>query len=303
MCGPREPPFFGLPPLLFAHLCAAPLFTLVCGAPAFVHTCVALAHARFSRRYAHFASAIPNSPPIQRHESTLIDTSLKFDDQHRDADIIYLARRWQRVPNTVTSPVAYYQKIDNDPEIEDSSSTWGKAVATVDASHTHVFSYIWNQHSYEHTKHHVEREGHDALNKVVYPLDSRSMLKANVVNFGLGVSARVLSTWFVWRQEPDKSFTMAFAPMSDLQHQGLEKLRLELHELRYQLDETADIKLDTQRLKEQVAQHRASIKSLESRDSAVLSCQERSFVQRRRRRGYSRFGERLLAHQAARARR
>jgi len=35
------------------------------------------------------------------------------------------------------------------------------------------------------------------------------------VSFGLLLSKRVFSTWFVWCQEPDGSFTVAFAPMSD----------------------------------------------------------------------------------------
>ena len=182
--------------------------------------CVALAHACFVRRYAHFESTIPNSPPIQPHESALVDKSLTFDDQNVDyedpkirrvqmAAIELLGTGWKRVPNTIASPVAYFQKIDDD------SSAWGKTVATVDASLTRVFSYIWNQHSYEHMNRHVKKEGTDALNKVVFPPDSHSMLRAFIVNFGLAISARVFSTWLVWRQEPDKSFTIAFTPMSD----------------------------------------------------------------------------------------
>ena len=119
------------------------------------------------------------------------------------------ARAWQRIPNTIASPFTYYQKIDDD------SSTWGKAVAAVDASHTQVFSYLWNQHSYEHRIRHVEKERLGALGKVVFPPDSHSMLGAFVVNFGMAVSTRVFSTWFTWRQERDKSFTIAFAPMGD----------------------------------------------------------------------------------------
>ena len=203
----------------FVHTSPAPLFTPL--PPFCSHTCVALAHAHFVRRYAHFESTIPSSPPIHPHESTLIDTSLTFDDQHCDAKTLLalagearLARAkaalaWQRIPNTIASPVVYYQKIDDD------SSAWGKAVATVDASHTRVFSCIWNQHTYEHMNRHADKEGPGALNKVVFPPDSHSMLRALVLNFGLAVSARVFSTWLVWRQEPDKSFTVAFAPMGD----------------------------------------------------------------------------------------
>jgi len=182
--------------------------------------CVALAHAR---RYAHFESTISNSPPIQPHESALVDTSLTFDNQHFDRRRSLTARKqleidlmgartdgWKRIPNTIASPVAYFQKIN-----DDGSLAWGKAVATVDASHTRVFSYLWNQHSYDHMNRHFEKEGADTLNKVVFPPDSHSMLRVFTVSFGLAVSARVFSTWFVWRQDPDESFTMAFAPMGD----------------------------------------------------------------------------------------
>ena len=187
---------------------------------------MALAHAHFARRYAHFESTIPNSPPIQPHESDLIDTSLAFDDQNFDSrpgfglgiltaweelEIERMGTRigWKRIPNTIASPVAYFQKIDDD------SSAWAKAVATVDASHTRVFSYLWNQHSREHMNRHVEREGPDALHKVVLSPDSHSMLRVNIVSLGLAVSARVFSTLLVWRQEPDKSFTVAFAPLQE----------------------------------------------------------------------------------------
>ena len=179
---------------------------------------MALAHARFARRYAHFESAIPNSSPIQSHESDLMDVSLKYDDQTQQLErqavfqqknIIGFIQGWKRIPKTITSPTSYYQKSDSD------SSAWGKAVATVDASHTHVFSYLWNQHSFEHMNRHVEKEGPDALRKVVFVPDSHSMLNVLVVNFGLALSKRVFLTWLVWRQEPDKSFTMAFSPMSD----------------------------------------------------------------------------------------
>jgi len=150
-----------------------------------------------------------------------MDTSLTYDDQHCDAKILLAlagearlvrakaARAWKRIPNTIASPTDYFQKIEND------SGAWGKAVATIDASHTHVFSYLWNQHSYEHKSRHVKTEGPDALNKIVFVPDSHSMLMVSVVNFGLALCKRVFLAWFVWRQEPDKSFTIAFAPMSD----------------------------------------------------------------------------------------
>jgi len=131
---------------------------------------------------------------------------LTYDDEHR---VIPLARSWQRLPNTIASPVAYFQNFDDD------SSAWGKAVATVDASHTHVFSYLWNLHSHEHRNRNADKEGADALYKVVFPPNSHSMLRMNIASFGLAVSARVFSTWFVWRQERDKSFIVAFAPMGD----------------------------------------------------------------------------------------
>jgi len=187
-------------PVRIAHTVTVYVFVHT-ARPLCAHMFVALSDARFARRYAHFESAIPNSPPIQSHESNHIDISLSNDDE-------CVGARWSRVPNTIASPVAYFQKIDDD------SSAWGKAVATVDASHTRVFSYLWNQRSYDHMNHNADKEGADALNKFVFPPDSHSMLRVNIVNLGLAVSARVFSTWFVWRQEPDKSFTMAFAPLS-----------------------------------------------------------------------------------------
>jgi len=193
--------------------------------------CVALAHAHLARRYAHFESTIPNSPPIQPDESALIDTSLVYDDQAQQLErqAVFAQRNmagsvegWWRVPNTIASPVAYFQKIDSD------SSAWGKAVAIIDASHTHVFSYLWNRQSFEHVNSNAHEEGADALNKVVFPTESHSMLRVNVVNFGLAVSARVFSMWFVWRQEPDESFTIAFAPTSNFKYKLLNSARVEI---------------------------------------------------------------------------
>ena len=87
---------------------------------------------------------------------------------------------------------------------------------------------------------------------------------------------------------------MAFAHTCDLQHQDLEKLRLELHELCYQLDDAVETKLDTQHLEEQIAQLHASIESIDSRDGAMLSVKN-ALVRRRRCRGHPRYRERLLA--------
>ena len=118
------------------------------------------------------------------------------------------------------------------------------------------------------------------------------MLSVFLVRLGFGIADRVFALWFTWRKENDDSFIIAFAPMSDLQNQDFEKLRLELHELRYQMDEAAenaaelrkvlhptralsraraDNKLNTQRLEEQVALLHASIEQLESRATAILS--------------------------------
>ena len=166
-------------------------------------------HAKYARHdevdaalYAHFESTIPIAPPIQPHESNLVDTSLLFDANEQ-------LHKFKRMKGTITSPVDYFQKIEGD------AGVWGKAVATIDTSHTHVFSYLWNQHSHENTARNVAQEGPDALRKVVFVPDSRSMLNAFIVTFGLGVSSRIFTTWFVWSQQPDKSFIIAFAPMTD----------------------------------------------------------------------------------------
>jgi len=67
-----------------------------------------------------------------------------------------------------------------------------------------VFSYLWKMRSFEHMNRHAGREGQGALNKVVFPPESHSMLRVFIANFGMAVSARVFSTWLVWRQERDK---------------------------------------------------------------------------------------------------
>jgi len=176
--------------------------------------------------YAYFLSAIRSAPPIKIHETALVDKSLTYDDQaaelDRDAELqrtladrnlvglnVFLAASWKRIPHTVTSPVAYYQNLVN------GSSAWGKAVTIVDVGADYAMSYVWNLHAYEHAQRHISREGVDALNRIAYAPDSHSMLRANIVNFGMATRARVFSTWFVWRQEDDGVLTIAFAPMAD----------------------------------------------------------------------------------------
>ena len=109
---------------------------------------------------------------------------------------------------TVRESISYFQNLQSN------AGAWGKAVATIDASAARVFADRWCQHTHEHGKKHVERQGQDALRKVVQ-VDSRSMLYANLVRLPSPVSNRVFTTWLTWRKEPDNSFIIAFTPLED----------------------------------------------------------------------------------------
>ena len=113
------------------------------------------------------------------------------------------------IQGTVREPLEFYQMI------EGNACAWGKAVATIDASAARVFADRWCQNSHEYTKRHVEKEGPDALIKVIYTEDSHSMLYVNLVRLTSPVSNRVFATWFSWRKEPDNSFLIALAPLED----------------------------------------------------------------------------------------
>ena len=57
--------------------------------------------------------------------------------------------------------------------------------------------------------------------------------------------------------------------VSDLHHQDLEKLRLELHEICYQLDDAVETEIDTQHLEEKIAILRENLESMDERHGAV----------------------------------
>jgi len=113
------------------------------------------------------------------------------------------------IQGTVLQPVEFYQKV------EGNGGAWGKAVATIDASVARVFADMWCLNSHESMKNYVEKQGPDALRKVVRIEDSHSMIYVNLVRLGMGVSDRVFATWFTWRKEPDNSFLVAWTPLED----------------------------------------------------------------------------------------
>jgi len=51
--------------------------------------------------------------------------------------------------------------------------------------------------------------------QVVHVEDSRSMLFVNLVRLGGVISDRVFATWFTWREEDDRSFLVAWAPLEE----------------------------------------------------------------------------------------
>jgi len=189
-----------------------------------------------------FEASIPYCAAIQRHESSLIDECLLYDDQglHRQeldvaaewlakdekkrrkkktaktaitasirsfADVVDNKGNWQRIPNTVQSTVEYFQKIESD------SSAWAKGTTIVDASAAHAFATQWNLSSYARERQHFRRESKGALFQVTNVENSHSMLYANRFSMGLAISSRVFKTWFTWRRDEDGSFVIAYAPL------------------------------------------------------------------------------------------
>jgi len=124
------------------------------------------------------------------------------------------------IQGTVREPVEFYQKN------EGNAGAWGKAVATIDASAARVFADRWCQNSHEHMKNNVEKDGADALLKVVRMKDSHSMLLVFLLRLPRPVSNRVFATWLTWRKEPDNSFLMAFAPMEDYDREAEDAVEL-----------------------------------------------------------------------------
>ena len=113
------------------------------------------------------------------------------------------------IQGTVLEPLEFYQKI------EGNAGAWGKVVATIDASAARVFAERWMLNSYEKNMKHVEKEGLDALYKVVHIPNTHSMLVKNLVRFPSPISNRVFASWLTWRKEADDSFLIAVAPAED----------------------------------------------------------------------------------------
>ena len=187
--------------------------------------------------YADFVASIPTVSPLQPCEASLITTSLTYDDQNIDPKHMFhlpmssrialkkSSKLWLTIPNTIAEPLSFSQKIDSD------STAWGKAVATIDASAVTVFSYIWNQQSYEHINYTAAEEGAAALRKVIFIPNSRSMLYVNLVNLGMAMQPRVFATWMAWERHEDGSFTLGFTNMEDLkQREQLEEKRIEVRQ-------------------------------------------------------------------------
>ena len=139
---------------------------------------------------------IPNAPPIQPHENNLIVQSLSYDEINQN--------QFKRIKGTVREPVEYFQMIESDKGV------WRKAVATVDASAARVFADRWCRNTYEHGEKYA-----GTLDKAIQIPNTHSMLVAFLLRLPNPVSDRVFTTWLTWRKEPDGSFVIAFAPLSE----------------------------------------------------------------------------------------
>ena len=173
---------------------------------------VPILHSRFARydvidrlRYTAFSSHISRPFPIQPHEDLLVTAS---------AAAMAATGTWKCIAGSVREPVEYFHKTAD-------NATWGKAVATVDASATSVLAYQRTLSSYRTMQNHIKSEGAAALWRVVDVPNSRSLFYVNMVRLGLGVSHRVFGTWFSWREEADGSFLLAFAPLDEYAAEAL----------------------------------------------------------------------------------
>ena len=111
--------------------------------------------------------------------------------------------RW---PNTVYSPVEYFNKPDE--------PGWGQAKCTVDNDPTIVAGYLWSFLSFERTNDHVQTNGNLFLRD--YTLDrSPSKFLTEVTKVSTKTAFRVFSTWYVASQTDRGDIIIAFAPVTE----------------------------------------------------------------------------------------
>ena len=212
-------------------------------------------HARFARydevdraRYLAFEHRLTNNPPpIGLNENKLIDESVKADDESSSTAF------WKRISGTIKESVAYFHKTTNNanwgkageaPARSSSASMlvarlsihspspppslaspppsplsfntrFARAVAIIDAPASRVLSFIACRDNYEAIHEHIAADGAGAFRIVINVSDFRSMVYVNMVLFGVGVSNRIFSTLFAWREEADGAYVLAFAPLED----------------------------------------------------------------------------------------
>jgi len=172
--------------------------------------------------------AIP--PLLSLPEVTLLETVLSKDDHSFSAvtgnqsiatslDSSILS--WDRIPNTVYSPVSMFAKRQK------GTGALGKAHSVVDAGAKRVFAWLWSCQLYERRTVHLLENGfgngvpllrleHDVPN-------TRSKLLALMVNLAKGFDYRCFLTRFVWDVSADGTFTLGFEPIDDADVEKLDE--------------------------------------------------------------------------------
>jgi len=125
------------------------------------------------------------------------------------------SKKWSRIPHTVNELASYFQKRDN---TAGSGSAWGKVIATVDASATRVFSYLFCLDTFQRSRE-VDNADKNYLRRVVTLPDSHSMLYVSLIHL-VGVTDRVFASWFAWERTADGGFVLAFADMEQCPNKG-----------------------------------------------------------------------------------
>jgi len=162
--------------------------------------------------HAATIALMPHAPPLTPLETSMIAEVLNLDSQ---TDAVH----WTRIPNTIPSPIQYFQKsagtIDGDAATA-ATAHIGKAVALIDAGVAQVFSWLWCFESHERVQAYYDKVG-DELRFEELVKDCRSKVITMVSKIGYGFDYRLFSGWLTWVVEPDTGcIILAFEPVAGL---------------------------------------------------------------------------------------
>ena len=114
----------------------------------------------------------------------------------------------------VLDSVEYFQKPGLAPW-----GSWGKAVATVDASAARVLSWLWLFNAHNRVQDHVAKNG-DLLRAEVLTESLRTKFGVGLIKFPGALDNRVFANLWTWAQEPDSSFVLALRSLEDYHDQS-----------------------------------------------------------------------------------